>query len=96
MTQGWAYLAAWIDLLSRRVVGWVFDTRLHTPLGLEALHRALACRRPHHKEIACWIDGFYNPHRLYSTLGYLSPMQFEQNYHDGSILVPSLQSFAVH
>ncbi|MGB5501254.1 MAG: IS3 family transposase, partial [Polyangiales bacterium] len=26
------------------------------------------------------IEGWYNPHRLHSSLGYLSPNQFEQRY----------------
>jgi putative transposase len=25
-----------------------------------------------------WIEGWYNPHRRHSSLGYLSPKQFEQ------------------
>jgi transposase InsO family protein len=27
-----------------------------------------------------YIEGWYNPHRLHSSLGYLSPNQFEQRY----------------
>jgi putative transposase len=27
-----------------------------------------------------YIEGFYNPHRLHSSLGYLSPGEFEQRY----------------
>ena len=25
----------------------------------------------------CWIEGWYNPHRRHSSLGYLSPQEFE-------------------
>ncbi len=35
-TQGWAYLAVWIDLFSRRVVGFALAEHLQTELVLEA------------------------------------------------------------
>lgn len=43
---GWVYLAAVMDLFSRRIVGWALGTTLETSLVKEALHRALAARRP--------------------------------------------------
>ena len=27
-----------------------------------------------------WIEGWYNPHRRHSSLGYLSPIEFEQAF----------------
>jgi putative transposase len=30
--------------------------------------------------VFCWIEGWYNPHRRHSSLGYLSPEQFEQEF----------------
>lgn len=52
--EGWLFVAAVMDLYSRRIVGWsmadVFD----------------------------YVERFYHPRRRHSTLGYLSPVQFEQ------------------
>jgi putative transposase len=30
----------------------------------------------------CFIEGWYNPRRLHSSLGYVPPIEFEQRYHD--------------
>jgi putative transposase len=42
--EGWAYLAAIIDLYSRRVVGWAMSSTNDTTLALVALRAALASR----------------------------------------------------
>jgi transposase InsO family protein len=141
--EGWLYLAAVIDLCSRRIVGWSMAGHLRTGLVADALDMALTRRGPapgllHHSDrgvqyasddyqgllaangIACSMSGkgdcwdnavmesfwgtlkgelvnheryatreqarasifeyvevFYNRHRLHSSLGYVSPEQFE-------------------
>ncbi len=44
--EGWLYLAAILDLWSRRIVGWACAPTLHAALVLCALQRALKQRRP--------------------------------------------------
>ena len=44
--EGWLYLAAIVDLWSRRVVGWACGPTMHVSLVLTALRRALAQRQP--------------------------------------------------
>ena len=44
--QGWLYLAAVMDLYSRKIVGWATSPSLETPLVKAALRQALANRRP--------------------------------------------------
>lgn len=44
--EGWLYLAAVMDLASRRIVGWAMDTTLATALPLRALQMALQDRQP--------------------------------------------------
>jgi putative transposase len=44
--QGWLYLAAVLDVHSRRVVGWAMGETLDTGLVLAALRMALSQRRP--------------------------------------------------
>lgn len=143
--QGWLYLAAVLDLGSRRVVGWATADHLRSELVERALSNALEQRQPrepilHHTDRGvqyacddyqelvqshglkvsmsrtgnCWdnaamesffgtlkqelvhrttyatreearaslfeyIEVFYNRQRLHSTLGYLSPVQYEES-----------------
>jgi len=44
--QGWIYLAAVMDLFSRRIVGWALSPTMETTLVKEALERAQKERRP--------------------------------------------------
>jgi len=44
--QGWLYLAAVMDLCSRKIVGWTTSDSLDTPLVKEALQQAWVDRRP--------------------------------------------------
>lgn len=57
-SEGWCYLAAILDLFSRRIVGWALDATLNTSLPLRALDQALRCRAPapglqHHSDRGC-------------------------------------------
>ena len=141
---GFLYLAAVIDVWSRRVVGWSMRNDLTTPLATDALDMALAQRKPdqliHHSDrgsqytsaafrTRCeragidvsmgrrgdaydnavaesffatletelldrtgfdtrdqarsatfdYIEGFYNPHRRHSAIGYQSPTNYERS-----------------
>ena len=44
--EGWMYLAVYIDLYSRMVVGWAVDTRISARLVTIAFERACVRRRP--------------------------------------------------
>ncbi|MFN6337691.1 MAG: IS3 family transposase [Cyanobacteriota bacterium] len=157
-TAGWRYLAVWIDLFSRRVVGWTLDSRMDTALVIEALNRALGHRQvapealllhtdqgsqyratdyrdllreqkivssmsakgccwdnavvesffstlklelelddnrkelvspPQlQRDLAFWIEGYYNRERRHSTIGYLSPIDYEQQFIAARTLTP--------
>ena len=144
--EGWLYLAAILDLFSRRVVGWAASANNDRTLAISALDRATSARTPaagmvHHSDrgsvyasgdygdalaklgavksmsrkgdcwdnavaesffatikgemidhedyptrgaaivaIADYIDGFYNPCRRHSAIGYVSPIEFELNF----------------
>ena len=44
--EGWFYLAAVMDLYSRKIVGWAMQENLQTSLALQALQMALNHRQP--------------------------------------------------
>ncbi len=44
--QGWLYLAAVLDLYSRRIVGWAMDKQISDSLTTRAVHMALRQRKP--------------------------------------------------
>ena len=145
--EGWLYLAAVLDLFSRRIVGWAMSDRMTVDLTLAALKMALHRRQVspgliHHSDqggqytaheyqqlLADWgievsmngvgtwydnapiesffgtlksewvhhrayqtrieartdlfyyIESFYNRRRLHSSLNYLSPEAYEQQYY---------------
>ncbi len=142
--EGWLYLAAILDMHTRKIVGWSMRQTLHTEIALDALNMAVQRQRPapgliHHSDRGiqyaaeayrsalarqgitpsmsrkgdCWdnapmesffhtlktervhhrvyvtrdqarrdlfqyIEGFYNPRRLHSALGYISPAEAER------------------
>lgn len=144
--EGWLYLAAVMDLYSRRIVGWAMSNRIDTALVLLAWNMACTHRQPPRqilfhsdrgvqyasaefrqhlrsagaiasmsrkancydnaaiesfwstlkleliyrrqfatraqarKEIFDYIETFYNPKRLHSSLGYCSPVDFENRH----------------
>jgi putative transposase len=63
--EGWLYLAAILDLFSRRIVGWAMSDRMTTELTLRALQMAIRQRRPgpgliHHSDQGSqYTDGRY-------------------------------------
>ncbi|WP_460640198.1 DDE-type integrase/transposase/recombinase [Larkinella harenae] len=42
----WAYLASWLDLFSRRIVGWWVDKHMKESLIVQAFDQALQQRQP--------------------------------------------------
>jgi putative transposase len=146
--EGWLYLAAILDLFSRKIVGWAMDETLESRLVEQAFHMAvqnrtriagllhhsdrgsqyaggpyqslltahqmqvsmsdtgdcydnapmesffstLKCEQVHFQDyltraeaktdIFAYIEGFYNRTRRHSSLGYLSPEEFERRYYD--------------
>jgi len=92
--EGWAYLATVIDLASRKVVGWALADHMRTELVEDALSffatikrelidtRAWPTRTGLHRAVFEYIEGWYNTRRLHSTLGYLSPVQYELLHHN--------------
>ena len=44
--EGWLYLAAIMELHSRRIVGWAMEPTMHRSLVLKTLDMAIAARRP--------------------------------------------------
>ena len=88
--DGWVYLAAVLDLFSRKVVGWAISDSLATPLVAEALRRAIESRRPvggelmHHSDRGCqYTSDAYQ--RTLATLGIECSMSRRGNCYDNAV-----------
>jgi putative transposase len=88
--EGFLYLAAVIDLCSRRIVGWAMADHLRAELSLDALEMALLQRQPaagllHHSDrgvqYAC--DSYQ---RLLSQQGIQASMSRKGNCYDNAVM----------
>jgi len=67
--EGWLYLAAVLDLHTRKIVGWSMRETLHTEIALEALTMAIERQRPapglihhSHSKTVRAVPGRLDPH----------------------------------
>jgi putative transposase len=86
--EGWLYLAAVLDLSSRRVVGWCADARLDQSLTLRALSMACTQRRPqnalHHSDQGVqYASGAYQA--MLARHGMISSMSRRGNCWDNAV-----------
>lgn len=88
---GWVYLAAVLDLFSRKVVGWALGDSLATPLVATALRLAIEARRPvgsellHHSDRGCQYtsDAYQQTLR---TLGITCSMSRTGECYDNAVM----------
>lgn len=89
-TAGWGYLAAVIDLFSRKVVGWSISQSLATDLVQAALREAIEKRRPdgsqllHHSDRGCQSTSEAYQQTL-RTLGITCSMSRTGNCYDNAV-----------
>jgi putative transposase len=55
-TEGWRYLAVWMDLYSRRIIGWKIGSNMEAELVTKALNRALILRRINPSKLVIHTD----------------------------------------
>ena len=88
--EGWLYLAAILDLYSRKIVGWAMSERIDTPLVLKALTMALLHRHPpaqllcHSDRGVQYASGEYR-HAL-AQAGLLASMSRRANCYDNATM----------
>jgi putative transposase len=91
--EGWLYLAAILDLYSRRIVGWAMSPRIDTALVLKALAMALLHRHPpahllfHSDRGVQYASADYR--RALSQAGLVASMSRKGNCYDNA----SIESF---
>jgi putative transposase len=90
VAAGWVYLAAVVDLFSRKVVGWSIGDSLATSLVSDALRDAVEKRRPqggellHHSDRGCqYTSEAYQ--RTLETLGIKCSMSRTGNCYDNAV-----------
>ena len=88
--EGWLYLAAILDLYSRKIVGWGMSERIDTPLVLNALAMALLHRHPpanlilHTDRGVQYASGDYR--QALSQAGLLASMSRRGNCYDNAAM----------
>ena len=88
--EGWLYLAAILDLYSRKIVGWAMSERIDTALVLNALAMARLHRCPpakllfHTDRGVQYASGDYR--RALSQAGLLASMSRKGNYYDNATM----------
>ena len=88
--QGWLYLAAIMDLYSRKIVGWAMSERIDTVLVLRALDMALLHRQPpanllfHSDRGVQYASAEFR--RVLSQTGLLASMSRKANCYDNAAM----------
>jgi putative transposase len=89
-SEGWVYLAAILDLYSRKVVGWSLGESLDTSLALAAFDMALEQRQPdegallHHSDRGCQYTSDLYMHAIRAR-GIELSMSRKGNCHDNAV-----------
>ena len=100
---GWLSLAVLLDLYSRRVIGWAMSAKPDQRVALQALHMAMAHRRPRPGLIHHSVQGALYTSRAYQHLltayGLVSSMSRKGNCYDNAVVesffsLPCLESFS--
>ncbi|WFE68518.1 IS3 family transposase [Thiomicrospira sp. R3] len=95
--QGWMYLATYIDLYSRKVVGWALETHMRSELIETALKRALWNRKPpkglmvHTDQGSQFISHAYR--KLMAHWGIKQSMSRRGNCWDNAVIESFFKSF---
>jgi transposase InsO family protein len=88
--EGWLYLAAILDLYSRKIVGWAMSERIDTTLVLKALGMALQHRNPpanlllHSDRGIQYASGDYR--RALNDAGLVASMSRKGNCYDNATM----------
>ena len=69
------FLVSYLDYYSKKVVAWNLFENQKTDVILSVLK--IAIKKRAYREIYNYIEGFYNPIRIHSSIGFLSPNDFE-------------------
>lgn len=97
--QGWLYLAAVMDLFTRRIVGWAVSHRPTRQLMLEALRQAVRQRRPqpgliHHSDRGSqYASGEYQA--ALHKHGFMASMSGKGNCYDNATMESFFHSLKV-
>jgi putative transposase len=82
----WLYLAIWMDLYSRRIVGWHVDLHMEESLVIKAMHKVIKIRQPKKGSIAHSDGGgqygSIEFRKLLKLHGYQQSMTRRDNHYD--------------